>query len=227
MRPRVRTIVVSLLTLGLLWFFLRNADMAAVWAETRQARPSLLLVAVGITALTYVLRAIRWQFLLAPIGRTHFGNAFRATVIGFAASFLLPARAGEVIRPFLLARREGFSATAAFATVILERLLDLVVVLSMFAVFVLTLDPAKISATPEQIARTKFGGEVAGLAGLVALVTLFVLAGHPERLGNLARRIERVLPARLAHAVASFVESFAQGLAVMRQPGRLLVALAW
>src|SRR5262245_24964603 len=198
-----------------------------MWLGPRRATPLPLLRAVGTTGLTYLPRAFRWQYLLAAIGPTRFSTAFRTTVIGFAASFLLPARAGEVIRPFLLARREGFSATAAFATVILERLLDLVVVLSMFAVFVLTLDPAKISATPEQIARTKFGGEVAGLAGLVALVTLFVLAGHPERLGNLARRIERVLPARLAHAVASFVESFAQGLAVMRQPGRLLVALAW
>lgn len=227
MRPRVRTIVVSLLTVGLLWFFLRNADMAAVWTETRRARPDLLLIAMGVTALTYVLRAIRWQYLLAPIGRTHFGTALRATVIGFAASFLLPARAGEVIRPFLLARREGLSATAAFATIILERLLDLAVVLSLFAVFVVTLDPSKVSATAEQIARAKFGGQLAGLAGVAGLVTLFVLAGHPERLGALARRIERVLPAKLAHALAGFVESFAQGLAVMRQPGRLLVALAW
>ena len=55
----------------------------------------------------------------------------------------------------------------------------------------------------------------------------FTLARHPERIGRWALRVERVLPARLARAVARFVESFAQGLAVMRQPGRLLVALAW
>jgi uncharacterized membrane protein YbhN (UPF0104 family) len=44
-------------------------------------------------------------------------------VIGFSASFLLPARPGEVLRPYLLAKREGLPPTAAFATVILERLL--------------------------------------------------------------------------------------------------------
>ena len=53
----------------------------------------------------------------------------------------------------------------------------------------------------------------------------FVLAGHPERIGRLALSIERVLPARLAQIVARFVETFSQGLAVMRQPRRMLIAL--
>ena len=57
-------------------------------------------------------------------------------------------------------------------------------------------------------------------------VVLFALAGHPERLGRAALRIERVLPARIAAVVARFVETFAQGLAVMRSPVRLLETLA-
>jgi uncharacterized protein (TIRG00374 family) len=209
----------------LLAFFLRNADMGAVWAETRRARPSLLAAALVVTGLTYALRALRWLYLLAPLGRVHFGNAFRTTVIGFAGTFLLPARAGEVIRPYLLARREGLPATAAFATIILERLLDLVTVLGLFAVFVLTLDPATVSADPAHLARVKGGGVLAASAAALALVVAFVAAGHPERLGRWALRIESVLPERLARAVATFVESFTQGLAVMRQPRRLFVSL--
>jgi uncharacterized protein (TIRG00374 family) len=226
MRRPVRTILIFLLTLGLLGFFFRNADMSGVWAETRRAQPGLLALAIGVTGVTYVLRAFRWQYLLAPIGRTHFATAFRATVIGFAASFLLPARAGEVIRPYLLARRERLSATAAFATVILERLLDLVTVLLLFGVFVFTLAPGDVVATPAQLGRVKLGGLLAAGAGAASLAVLFALAGHPERIGRAALRIERVLPARLALAVAKFVETFAQGLAVMRQPRRLLLALA-
>lgn len=227
MRPRVRTVLILLLTFGLLAFFLRNADMGAVWAETRRARPGLLLGALAATLSTYILRAFRWQYLLAPIGTAHFGNALRTTVIGFAATFLLPARAGEVIRPYLLARREGFPATAAFATIILERLLDLVTVLALFALFVLTLDPSSLSAVdPRSLARVKFGGLVGAAAAAGALVVAFVAAGHPERLGRWALEIERILPEKLARAVARFVESFTQGLAVMRQPRRLFVALA-
>jgi uncharacterized protein (TIRG00374 family) len=227
MRLRVRTVSIFLLTLGLLAFFLRNADMHAVWAETRRAQPLLLLLAVVVTGATYVLRALRWQYLLAPLGHVHFSHAFRTTVIGFAATFLLPARAGEVIRPYLLARREGLPFTAVLATVILERLLDLVTVLGLFAAFVLTLDPATLSsADPIYLSRVKLGGLIGAAASGAALLVAFVAAGHPERIGRWALRIERVLPEKLAKAVAGFVETFTQGLAVMRQPGRLLVSLA-
>ena len=225
MRSRARTFLILLLTVGLLWFFFRNADMAKVWAEIRRADPPLLVAAVVVTGLNYVFRSLRWQYLLAPLGHTRFSNAFRTTVIGFAASFLLPARAGEVIRPYLLARKENLPATAAFATVILERLLDLVTVLTLFACFILTADPAAMSAQPSHLARVKFGGLLAAGAGLVALVVAFAAAGHPERLGRWALQVERVLPARLARIVARFVESFTQGLGVMRQPGRLFVSL--
>ena len=225
MRPRLRAALVFLLTTALLAFFLRNADMAGVWAETRRADPRLLLAALASLVITYLLRAVRWQYLLAPIGRVRFSSALETTIIGFAASFLLPARAGEVIRPYLLGRREHLPWTPAFATVILERLLDLVTVLLLFAVFVLSAGPGTLSGDPALFGRVKAGGLLAGGAAVAALVVLFLLAGHPERLGRAALRIERVLPKRAAQALASFVEAFAQGLAVMRQPGRLFVSL--
>ena len=158
MQPRVRNALIFLLTLGLLGVFLRSVNVAEVWGETRRANPWLLLLAVGVTGVTYAVRALRWQYLLAPIGPTHFSTAFRTTVIGFAATFLLPARAGEVIRPYLLARREGLNATAAFATIILERLLDLITVLLLFAWFVLTAAPDAVTGDPAQFARIKLFG---------------------------------------------------------------------
>ena len=225
MRSRIRSVLIFAITLALLAFFFRDANLSDVWAETRRADARLLLLAVGFTMLTYALRAWRWQSLLAPIGPTHFGHAFRTTVIGFAATFLLPARAGEVIRPYLLARKERLSATAAFATVILERLLDLAVVLLLFAAFVFTVPPGTLSGDASQFAYVKFWGGVAAGAAVAGLLVLFALAGHPERLGRAAARVERVLPPKPAQLIAHFVKAFAEGLAVMRQPGRLLAAL--
>lgn len=225
MRSHIRTFVIVVLTLGLLAFFLRNADMAGVWAETRRARPGLLLLALLTTALTYVIRAWRWQSMLAPIGTTRYATALRTTIIGFAASAVLPARAGEVLRPYLLARRERISAPAVFATIIIERLIDLVAVLLLFALFVFTVPAGVIAADANQFAQVKFWGAVASAGALAGLVVLFALAGHPERLGRAALRIERVMPARIANAIARFVETFAQGLAVMRNPMRLVEAV--
>jgi uncharacterized protein (TIRG00374 family) len=226
MRSRLRAVLVLALTVGLLAFFFNDVNFGDVWAATREADPRLLALAVGVTMMIYAFRTLRWQYLLAPIGRTHFGAAFQATIIGFAASFLLPARPGEVLRPFLLARREGLSPTACFATIILERLLDLVTVLLLFGAFVVFVDPASLSADPALYARVKTGGLLAAAGAMAGLAILFVLAGHPERLGAWALRLERVLPARMAQMVAHFVEGFAQGLAVMRRPAHLLGSVA-
>ncbi|HEY2432996.1 MAG TPA: lysylphosphatidylglycerol synthase transmembrane domain-containing protein [Vicinamibacterales bacterium] len=226
MRSRLRAVIVVLLTVGLLAYFLHGVPFGEVWSRTREADPRLLATAVAVTMMTYMLRAFRWQYLLAPIGPTRFTVAFQTTVIGFAASFLLPGRPGEVLRPYLLAKREGLPPTAAFATIILERLLDLVTVLMLFGLFVVAVDPASLSGDPALYARVKVGGLIAAGASVAGLIVFFFLAGHPETLGAWALRIERLLPAKLARVVASLVESFAQGLAVMRRPAHLLGSLA-
>ena len=63
-----------LLALLLLALFLRNANLHDVWAEVTRARLELVLLAVGTTALTYLLRAVRWQYLLSPIGHVSLGE---------------------------------------------------------------------------------------------------------------------------------------------------------
>jgi glycosyltransferase 2 family protein len=224
-RAYLRTAIVALLAVGLLALFLRHADLRQVWTEVRRARIDLVVLAIGVTGLTYLLRAIRWQYLLAPIGRVSLGNAFRTTVIGFAATALLPARAGEVLRPWLLARKEGLSATAAFATIILERVLDTVMVLLLFGFYLLIEDPGVARGDEVAFSRLKLGGLGAAVLSLVMLVAMFFLAGHPGTLAQLQRGLERMLPVRLARAATTFLHTFAAGLAIVRQPGRLAAAM--
>ncbi len=226
MTVRVRTALILLLTAGLLAFFVRNADLAGVWAEMRRADPGLLLASLLFTAVTYALRAWRWQYLLRPIGRAPYASALRATIIGFAASALLPARAGEIIRPYLLARREGFSTAAAFATIVLERLLDLVTVLLLFSAFLLFFDPGLAVTDARTFAAIRVGAGGAAVTAVVGLAGLAVLAGHPERLGRAAGRLERWLPARIASVLERLVARFAAGMAVLRMPSELARAMA-
>src|SRR2546430_10370992 len=136
MRFHTRTIVVVAAAVALLALFLRNVDLWRVAAEIVRARPEFLALSLATMPVNLAIRAYRWQYLLEPLGPTRFGNAFRATAVGFAASSVLPARAGEVIRPYFLARTdrgERMTATGAFATIILERLLDVVTVLVLLA----------------------------------------------------------------------------------------------
>ena len=226
MRTHLRTVFVVALALGLLAWFLRGADLAGVSREIQGGRVAFLVLALCATMSTYFLRTLRWLYLLRPLGRPHFGVALRATVIGFGALTLLPARAGEVIRPYLLARHEGMSTTAVFATIIVERLLDMLTVLILFALFLLMFDPGIASLDPAVYRALKIGGLSVGAGAVAILVVLFFLAGDPGRLAGLARRADRFLPARIAHGVARLVELFSEGLAIVRQPKRLALALA-
>jgi len=227
MPSRARTLVVIVVAAALVVVFLHNVDLWGVVREILQAKPEWLAVSLVTMVVNLAVRAIRWQYLLEPLGTVPFSAAFRATAVGFAASTVLPARAGEVIRPYFLARQGSMSATGAFATVILERLLDVVTVLGLLASFVFFFGRDLTEANPVVFTRVKLAGATAGAAAFLALVVLFVLAGDPARLGRTMTRLEQVLPSKLAGLIARIAEKFAKGLGAIRRPSRLLGALAW
>jgi uncharacterized protein (TIRG00374 family) len=233
MRSHVRTIVVLAIAVALVAVFLYNVNLWAVVAAIGRARPEWIAVSLAASFVSLAIRAMRWKYLLEPLGSTTFAATFRATAVGFAASAILPARAGEVIRPYFLARQTPpdpnghMTATGAFATIILERLLDIVTVLMLLASFVFVFGRNLATVNPSGFAVVKWAGVSAALVAGVALVVLFVLAGAPERLGQAMARLERVLPSRLAGLIAGLAETFVRGLGTIRRPSRLLAALAW
>lgn len=225
MKWHLRTFVVLALLVSLLALFLHNVDLRGVVSEIVRARPEWLALSLASMFVNLALRAWRWQYLLEPLGATSFGNAFRATAVGFAASSVLPARAGEVIRPYFLARHERLSATGAFATIILERLLDTITVLVLLAAYVFVFGRGVDIANPVAFGAVKWAGAAAAAVSLAALVVLFVLAGDPARLGQTLTRLGRSLPSALASLLGRVAEKFATGLGAIRRPTRLFVAL--
>jgi uncharacterized membrane protein YbhN (UPF0104 family) len=227
MRSHLRTIVVLALALALLALFLHNVDLRGVVGEIIHARPDWLALSLATMFVNLAIRARRWQYLLEPLRRTTFGNAFRATAVGFAASTVLPARAGELIRPYFLARHERMSATGAFATIVLERLMDTLTVLVMLASYVFVFGRDLAAANSVAFTAVKWAGGTAAAGALAALVVLFVLAGNPAKLGETLTRLGGVLPSTFAGLLGRIAEKFATGLAAIRRPERLVVALLW
>jgi uncharacterized protein (TIRG00374 family) len=227
LRNILRTLVIIGLAAGLIAFFLRNADLGEVWRAVTTARAEYLALSLGLTGLTFVIRAERWQYLLGPLGPTRFRNCFRTTVIGFAASAVLPARAGEVIRPYLLARQEGLSATATFATILVERVIDLVAVLLLIFAFLLWFDPGVESRDSAVFHALRLGVLVMAPVAVALLLLMYFMAGHPERLEDWLLKAERILPARAVAVVAKLAKTFAEGFAVVRRIERLAAAVGW
>jgi len=231
MRTYVRNVIVLAVAVGLVGLFLRNVDLWRVATDISRARPEWLALSLATMVGNLGIRSLRWRYLLEPMGATSFSAAFRATAVGFAANSLLPARAGEVIRPYFLARNakgsSQMTATGAFATIILERLLDVLTVVGLLTSYVFFFGQGLGRTNPTMVAGLKWAAATAAAGSIAALVVLFVLAGDPERLRVTMERLERVLPSALAGLIARVAEKFARGLAAVRRPGRLIVALAW
>jgi len=225
MRSSIRAVIVLILAAALLMLFLYNVDLRGVAREIVHADLEWLALSLFTMLVNLSIRSWRWQYLLEPLGRPSFGSSFRATAVGFAASTVLPARAGEVIRPYFLSRQANLSATGAFATIILERVLDMITVLVLLAGYVVFLAPEATAANRTAFEAVKWAGLTAGAGALVLLVVLFLLAGSPTRVAQALTRLETYLPSRLAGLLARVAEKFVTGLGAVRKPGRLLVAL--
>ena len=226
MTNRLRTAAVSLLAIALLAWFLRDANFADVWRHVRSARIDLLLLAFAFLAMTLWIRAVRWQYLLAPIGRTRFRTVFRAGVIGFAALAILPARVGDLLRPYLVARQDGLPFTSAFATIVMERVLDLIAVLALLAVYVWGLADTS-TWKPQLLGPIEVSAAIGGAASIALMVVMWVLATHPERIGGFVHSTERVLPHKLARRLGDLASTFSAGFAVARSPKGLLLSIFW
>jgi uncharacterized protein (TIRG00374 family) len=223
---RARTALVSILAIGLFVWFLRHANLPDVWVQLRRAQLGLIVAGFGAVVLTYVIRAWRWQYLLQPIGPTRFRTAFRTTVIGFAALGVLPARAGDVLRPYLLAKEERLSAPAAFATIVMERVLDLIAVVGLLDLYVWVV-AGPDSFPPSLLRPIEIASVLAGIAAGVLMALMWVMATHPERIGSLVFGAARVLPHGIAEGLARVARTFSGGFAVAREPRALTMALIW
>ena len=216
----------SLLAVALLAWFLRGVNLADVLTRLRSADWRFLVLALAAAPLTYVTRAIRWQYLLAPIGPTRFALVLRATVIGFAALAVLPARVGDVLRPYMLAREEGISVSATFATVVMERVLDLIAVLALLAVFVWGFADAE-TIPPRLLTPIEVSAGIAAVVAVALVGLMWVMASSPDRIAVVVLALARVLPSRFATTLSGFARTFSGGFAATRDLRGLALAVMW
>jgi uncharacterized membrane protein YbhN (UPF0104 family) len=127
---RIFFLLLALLALGGLFYKFRNSitlegfQWSTVGQSLRDARFSLLLLTVATIYLCFAIRALRWMRFSRTLGATHFGNVYSATLMGFTCTFLL-GRAGEPIRPVLIAKKDGLSIPRMFGVYVLERVFDM------------------------------------------------------------------------------------------------------
>jgi uncharacterized protein (TIRG00374 family) len=165
-----------------------------------------LAASIVITILTFLFRAFRWQVLIGPIKHIDIGSLFTTTLMGFTSIFLL-GRAGELVRPLWLARREKVSVSASFATIIIERFIDSMMLIGLFSIALLTVSVSSESASTLMAMKSAAWYIVAFSAG--AIVFFFFFRTHVDLVASF-------IP---FPKIAAQVKHFGHGLAFL-QDGR-------
>lgn len=201
------------------WWAMREVRPAEVWQALTRADYRGFVVVMALTLLGFWVRAFRWRWLISVDKPVPFGSLYRSTMIGFMANNLLPFRLGEFVRAWALGRRENLSKTTVFATVVVERVIDMITLLAIFGISLL-LHP--ISSHTEAGRLTNAGAQtlVAACVGLTVL--LVVLERNPKLMEAVVKRLAAFVPERVGKRGVKAIDHFVKGLSLFRDVPRLL-----
>lgn len=219
------------ISLVLILLCFRGTDPEAVWAALARAHPGYLLLAVALSLLTFVVRALRWRVLLSHLrSGIPFLSLFSCTVIGFMVSYVLPGRVGELARPLLLAAKEQMSRGSVIATVAVARMMDFLTVLLLFSVFLIGFSSDLPEKGSEWLVQARSWGILVGVVILLGVVALYAVVLFRTHLFD---RLEaRTRPGGWARRVVDFFHSVVRGFEILKggqalAGSMLLTLLTW
>lgn len=220
------TVVGVAITVFLLWWVMRDVPFADVWANIRQGNVWLLLAAVFVATFGFFIRALRWKILLAPVKPdTGLRSRFAGVSIGFMANNVLPARVGEFARAYSFSKMEPVSLSAAFGSLVVERVLDGVVLLAFLVIPVMTPGFPTSGALSEGAGAVALKGAVV-LVGAV-MVALVIMALWPRQFVRVAEKAAVLLPRSMARPIVDALEAFLDSIAILRNPRLLFLGFVW
>lgn len=211
----------------LLYLAFKDIEFAKVIANVRTANLPLLALSAICATLIFPTRARRWRPILDPVApNLPFDPLWRATAIGMMINNVAPARAGEPARAFALSRfAPQVSFPAAFASLAVDRLFDMVVLLLLM--FGAMLDPS-FPAGADVFGFSMSSLAVKGmLLVVVALLGMYAMVLFPARVLSLYEALARRIAPRLEEKGRSALVALMHGLSVLRSPSHFAAVFAW
>ena len=209
MKTAIKVIISLVLTGIFLFISFHNVDWQSLIQTFRTTKPAGIIGAACVVILSCVPRAWRWQILLAPVSKDiRFLSALKAVLIAYAGNNVFP-RAGEFARVVSLTRSHPMPVGSVVASVIVERLLDMLALLFLFAIV--------LFFARNKIAQAFPGLESVGLLALIGVIVSFAILialsiyGEQgiEKFENLTRKISP----NMAHKISGLLRAFLQGMA--------------
>jgi uncharacterized protein (TIRG00374 family) len=209
---KIQSLIGVAVSLALIVWMALKIDWSQVGTEMQKIQYILLIPCVLITIVHTVFRCWRWCLLLptTEIKKPSIAKLFDALMIGNLATFILPLRAGEFIRPYVLSLKSEVPFATGFVSIIIERFFDLAAVLLTFGALVFF-----IPGIPDGV--VKGAAALSCVAGAI-FIAILLAAFFPAQLERLARFFARYLPKPVATFGLTLTESFIGGAHVLSNP---------
>ena len=223
-------IIGILIVAGSSYYAFNNVSLSELGNALKSVQYLYLIPAVFLIALTFLFRAIRWRYLVGSVKDVKTSDLFSPLMIGFMGN-ILPARAGEFIRAYLLGKKENISFSASFATIFVERLMDMMIflILLMGVIFFSSSifpQAADGSRHPLMGHMVKFGW-----ISFIGVVGIFSFSFLLQYKNDLAMKIvafcTKPLPDKWKEKINGMVHSFTDGLKILKDVRGFIAALCW
>lgn len=209
-----KVVLAFLLAAALLWLVFKDCDLNAILGYLKTIDPVYVISTLIVGLISHILRAWRWIILLKPVANRSVSlwNSFYAIVSGYVVNLGIP-RGGEVVRLVVMARAEKLPWPGVAPTVFIDRLLDLALLVLIFAAAV----PFIPSKVHEQMSWLTSSSIALMVVTVTALALLPVAAPIMTRAKSLPM-IKGHIPEGISHKLDDLIEQFHQGTRCITDP---------
>jgi glycosyltransferase 2 family protein len=223
-----------------LYFAFRNIPFVELFRYVKSIDYLWVIPSTVAVMGSFVLRALRWQIILSASQKIRFKEAFHPLMIGFMINCILPGRAGEIARPFIIKKKSGIPFSTGVATVAAERVFDMLMLIACFAWMLTVVDFTSHPDTVfgpyhlNQATLEKIGKNLIQLSVLLVTAISVVsipacrrliakgLTAFPGRLFFLGPKAGDFLENRLSQGFMGLLDNFSVGFSLVKSPAKIL-----
>ncbi len=197
----------------LIYLSIRDIHFDDTLAHLKTVRLDFAALSLFFIILMQVVRSYRWGVILKPLGRIDQFTLFSVTSVGFLAIVAIPARIGELARPYLISKKSPVKMSSALGTIIVERVLDSLAVLAITVAVLILQD------LPSWMIKS---GILFFMVTLLMIACMIGLIWRRNTAVKIIDRFLRLLPGKLADKANATIHHFIDGFQVIKDVKTLL-----
>jgi len=195
-----------LLSLALVYLSVRGINLDETIGNLKEITLLPVVAFIGIILVMQFLRSYRWGVIMSPLRKIDQFSLFAVTSVGFLAIAAIPARLGELARPYLISQKSEIKFSSALGTIFVERVLDSLAIISIMVISLAFMD------LPAWMVKSSILFFIFAFAMLLFII--FLIWKRQAAL-NIAQRVFRKMPGKMAHKIEGLVHHFIEGFKII------------